>query len=72
MKTKEIDARQIKTIKLPPALRKGRVFVIEGEDSIMFKKIGSPDFAYVRKKLRKLKKKISQKDIDQAIKAVRD
>jgi len=71
MVTKEIDARKIKSIKLPRSLRNGKVFVIENKDSLLIKKITTPDFCYVRKKLRKLKNKISQKDINEAIEKIR-
>jgi hypothetical protein len=67
MKTKEIDARQIRTIKFPPALRRGKVFVIEGKDLIMFKKMESPALSEVRQKLKSIKGKITETEINQEI-----
>jgi len=71
MKKREINTQQITSIKLPQSLRRGRVFVIEDKDILIVKKNATGDFSYVRKKLRKLDKKISQKDIDRAIQTAR-
>jgi len=67
MKTKEIDARQINSMLLPKPLRKGKIFVLEGKDSIVFKKIIIPSLAEVRQKLKTIKGKISESVIDREI-----
>ena len=38
MKTKEINTREIDSIKLPSSLRNGKVFVIEDKDTLIVKK----------------------------------
>ncbi|MEK7142772.1 MAG: hypothetical protein AAB785_01045 [Patescibacteria group bacterium] len=71
MKSKEIDVQKNESIKLPRNWKNGKAYVLESNDIIVIKKYSVPDFAYVRSKLRKIKDKISQKDINLAIKAVR-
>ena len=71
MTTREIDTKKIESIKLPRSWKNGKAYVFESEDTIIVKKIQNPDLSYVREKLRKLKNKISQKDINQAVEDAR-
>ena len=72
MRTKEIDTKKISSITLPNSLRDGRAFVIEGKDTLIVKKSSITAFSYTRERLRLLKDKISQKDIDKAVRAARE
>ena len=71
MKSKEIDIRKNESIKLPQSWTNGRAYILESKDILIVKKYSVPDFSYVRAKLRKIKDKVSQKDIDLAVKATR-
>ena len=71
MKSKEIDIQKNESIKLPQNWEKGKAYILESNDIIVIKKYAVPDFAYVRSKLRKIKDKISQRDINLATKAAR-
>lgn len=71
MKTKEIDIRKTGSVQLPQEWKNGKAYILEGKDILVIKKYSVPDFSYVRTKLRQLKNKISQKDIEKAIDAVR-
>ena len=71
MKAKEINIQEDESIKLPRSWKNGKAYVLESKDVLVIKKYSVPDFSYVRPKLRKLKDKISQRDIDLAIRATR-
>lgn len=71
MTTREIDIQKNESIKLPSGWRSGKAYIFEDKNTLIVKKSSTPDFSYVREKLRKLKNKISQKDINQAIKSAR-
>lgn len=72
MKTREINAQKISSIKLPASFRKGKLFVLETQETMIIRKSPVFDFSYVREKLRKVKDKISQEDIEKAIQAARE
>lgn len=71
MKTREIDTTKIDSIKLPDSFKNGRVFVIEDDESLFVKKIRTPDMAYTREKLKVVKGKISEREIEQEVQAYR-
>ena len=67
MKTKEITAQLNGFIKLPPALRKGKIFIIEDDDFLTIKKIKSPSLSEIRRKLKTVSSAITEKEIEQEI-----
>lgn len=71
MKTKGMGFQNINSIKLPDFFSDKQVFVFKDKDFLMIKKTPVADFSYVRKKLKRISRKISQKDIRQAILSAR-
>jgi len=71
MITKEIDIQKTNSIKLPQSWKKGKAYISEEKDVLIIKKYSVPDFTYVREKMRQLKNKISDEDIEKAIDAAR-
>ena len=71
MRTIEIDIQKTNSIQLPQGWKKGKAYISEDKDILVIKKYSVPDFAYVREKLRQLKNKITDKDIEEAIAAAR-
>ena len=67
MRTIEIAAQTKGFIKLPPALRKGEIFIIEDDDFLTIKKIKSPSFSEIRRKLKTVSGTITEKEIEQEI-----
>ena len=71
MKTIKIDIQKTNSITFPQGWEKGQAYISEDKDILIIKKYSVPDFAYVREKLRQLKNKISDQDIEEAIDAAR-
>lgn len=71
MRVKEFDARKVSSIPLPPYLRGGTLFVTEARNTLIVKRQQPSDFRYVREGLKKLRNKISKRDIERAIAAAR-
>lgn len=71
MKTKMMTMDNISTIELPNYFKQGKVFIFQNNDFLMIKKSPVIDFSYVRNKLKKIGKNISQQDINQAVLSAR-
>ena len=71
MTTREIDTRKIESIKLPKSWKNGKAYIFEDKDTIIVKKVQTPDFSYVREKLRTIEGQITEEEIEQAVQAYR-
>ncbi len=71
MTTREIDTRKIGSIKLPKSWKDGKAYIFEDKDTILVKKVQTPNFSQVRDKLKAIKGQITEKEIEQAVQAYR-
>lgn len=67
MKTKEIDTKKTTSIQLPPSFRNSKIYIVEGKDIVIIKKLQKPALGAVRQRLKALKGVISQAEINKEI-----
>jgi len=71
MRTREIDTKKTDFIRLPVSFKNGKAFVVEDNETLLVKKIQAPTISQVREKLRTIKGKISEEEIEREIQAYR-
>ncbi len=70
MTMKTVDAKRLQGF-LPKSWKEDRIFVISSEDTVLVKRIIQPKYMDIRERLLKAGKRITKKDLMEAIRAAR-